>query len=125
MVRSPGIRWQNPAERTTADEGGPDGSHQNRRGLSGRNGRPLRPPALLMPSPWASKPARVRDPTFAVPFTRLPGHTGAGTRAEAADAFMFCRRAVKSEIVLVVTVATGRASRPVAAVFETITTLSM
>jgi hypothetical protein len=51
--------------------------------------------------------------------------TVAGTRAAAADTVISCRKAVKSEIDLVATVATGRASRPVASFFETITTLSM
>ena len=53
------------------------------------------------------------------------GQTGTGIRAAAADAVISCRSAVKSEIVLVATVATGRASRPVASFFDTITTLSM
>ena len=46
-------------------------------------------------------------------------------RAAAAEAIMSCRSAVKSEMVLVATVATGRALRPVASALDTITTLSM
>ena len=57
--------------------------------------------------------------------SRKESQTVAGTRAAAAETVISCRSAVKSEIVLVATVATGRALRPVASVLDTITTLSM
>lgn len=52
------------------------------------------------------------------------GYTPTGTRSPVDGACISLRSAVKSEIVLVATVATGRASRPVASLLETITTLS-
>ncbi len=52
-------------------------------------------------------------------------HTDAGTRSAFALAVISCRSAVKSEMVLVATVATGRALRPDASRLDTITTESM
>jgi hypothetical protein len=53
----------------------------------------------------------------------LARHTPAGTSV--ADVRISCRSAVKSVIVFVLTVATGRELRPVASRLDTITTLSM
>jgi hypothetical protein len=58
-----------------------------------------------------------------LPTSHLRDYTAAGTRA--AVLRISCRSEVNSEIVLVATVATGRALRPVGSVFDTITTLSM
>ncbi|SBS76274.1 hypothetical protein MHPYR_320049 [uncultured Mycobacterium sp.] len=52
-------------------------------------------------------------------------HTPAGTRSRAAVLRISARKDVKSEIVLAATVATGRALRLVASVFDTMITLSI
>jgi hypothetical protein len=70
--------------------------------------RPLRPSTTCRRRPAAAE---------------ADSHTPAGTRF--AVARISWRSDVNSEIVLVATEATGRALRPVASVFETMTTLSM